>query len=34
METIQNYAPKIPHKGLVKRTSSAATLAVLRTLLP
>jgi glycosyltransferase involved in cell wall biosynthesis len=34
METIENYAPKIPPKGLVQRTSSAATLAVLRTLLP
>jgi glycosyltransferase involved in cell wall biosynthesis len=34
IETIENYTPKIPHKGLMKRTSSAATLAVLRTLLP
>jgi glycosyltransferase involved in cell wall biosynthesis len=34
METIQSYAPKVPSTGLVKRTSSAATLAVLRTLLP
>jgi glycosyltransferase involved in cell wall biosynthesis len=33
-EAIEDYAPKIPHKGLVQRTSSAATLAVLRTLLP
>jgi glycosyltransferase involved in cell wall biosynthesis len=34
METIQNYAPKIPPEGLVQRTFSHATLAVLRTLLP
>jgi glycosyltransferase involved in cell wall biosynthesis len=34
METIQNYAPKVPPKSLVQRTLSPATLAVLRTLLP
>jgi glycosyltransferase involved in cell wall biosynthesis len=33
-ETIQNYAPKVPHKGLVHRTLSPPTLALLRTLLP
>jgi hypothetical protein len=34
LETIEGYAPKILPKGLVHRTLSPATLAVLRTLLP
>jgi len=34
LETIQNYAPKIPPKGLAQRALSPAALAVLRTLLP
>jgi glycosyltransferase involved in cell wall biosynthesis len=34
LETIEGYAPKISPKGLVQRTLSPATLAVLRTLLP
>jgi glycosyltransferase involved in cell wall biosynthesis len=34
METIQNYAPKIPRKGPAQRALSGATVAALRTLLP
>jgi glycosyltransferase involved in cell wall biosynthesis len=33
-ETIENYAPKIPVKGLAQRAISGATVAALRTLLP